>query len=110
MQSKCKLDYSNRSVYGKHCLNYFISSIFRYPNVAKGLFCSLFGIFSALTLAIAVFTKFVPTYDVLHELGTDLYIAPWTRVIPYLIGVGAGYVLFSSNGELTLQPVSSSIE
>lgn len=55
--------------------------------------------------AIAFFTRFTPAYDVIHELGTELYIAPWTRVLPYLTGVAAGYYMFSNNGQMHLEQV-----
>lgn len=83
-----------------------MNSIDRYPNAAKAIFCSLFGIFLALILSIAIFTKFTPAYDVMHSLGTDMYIAPWTRILPYLIGVGSGYIMFTFNGVMPLGEVS----
>lgn len=79
--------------------------IFRYPNAAKAIFCSLFGIFFGLIFSIAIFTKFTPAYDVMHSLGTDMYIAPWTRILPYLIGVGTGYAMFTLNGVMPLGEV-----
>lgn len=78
----------------------------RYPNAVKAVFCSLFGIFVAFLLAIAIFTKFTPAYDVMHSLGTDIYIAPWTRVLPYLIGVAAGYAMYTFNGVMPLGEVN----
>lgn len=81
-------------------------SHFRYPNTAKAIFCSLFGIFVAFLFTIAIFIKFTPAYDVMHSLGTDIYIAPWTRVLPYLIGVAAGYAMFTCNGVMPLGEVS----
>lgn len=80
--------------------------LFRYPNAAKAIFCSLFGIFVAFLFAIAIFTKFTPAYDVMHSLGTDMYIAPWTRILPYIIGVGSGYAMFTFNGVMPLGEVS----
>lgn len=80
--------------------------VHRYPNAAKAIFCSLFGIFFGLILSIAIFTKFTPAYDVMHSLGTDMYIAPWTRILPYFIGVGAGYAMFVMNGVMPLGKVS----
>lgn len=35
-----------------------------------------------------------------------MYIAPWTRVLPYLIGVAAGYAMHTMKGELPLGEVS----
>lgn len=65
----------------------------------------MFGIFSTLIFAIAMFKNFTPAYDVMHSLGTDLYVAPWTRVLPYLIGVAAGYCMFTFNGVMPLGEV-----
>lgn len=42
----------------------------------------------------------------MHSLGTDMYIAPWTRILPYIIGVGAGYAMFTFNGVMPLGKVS----
>lgn len=83
--------------------------MFRYPNAGKAIFCSLFGIFFGLIFSIAIFTKFTPAYDVMHSLGTDMYIAPWTRVLPYLIGVAAGYAMHTMKGELPLGEVSEEL-
>lgn len=63
----------------------------------------------ALILSIAVFTRFTPAYDVMHSLGTDMYIAPWTRILPYLIGVGSGYIMFSFNGVMPFGEVCNNI-
>lgn len=82
----------------------------RYPNVAKAVFCSFFGIFSTLIFSIAMFTKFTPAYDVMHSLGTDLYVSPWTRVLPYLIGVAAGYIMYTLNGVMPLGEVFFSMK
>lgn len=84
----------------------FVFQSNRYPNAAKAIFCSLFGIFVAFLLSIAIFTKFTPAYDVMHSLGTDMYIAPWARILPYLIGVGSGYAMFTFNGVMPLGEVS----
>lgn len=91
-----------------HFFRFYLNdfSIGRYPNAAKALYCSLFGIFAALVLLVATFDKFTPAYDVMHDLGYDLYISPFTRVLPYLIGVGAGYMMFTSNGQMPFQEVS----
>lgn len=56
---------------------------------------------------VATFDKFTPAYDVMHDLGYDLYVSPFTRVLPYLVGVGAGYMLFNTNGEMPFQEVRS---
>lgn len=78
----------------------------RYPNAAKAIFCSLFGIFMTCLFTVAIFKKFTPAYDVMHSLGTSMYISPWTRVLPYLVGVGSGYIMFTLNGVMPLGEVS----
>lgn len=37
--------------------------------------------------------KFLPSFDVLLFTGTELYISPWTRIIPYAVGVFCGWFL-----------------
>lgn len=78
---------------------------YRNQELAKKIFAALFVLFSLLMLGIAVSKEFTPAYDVMHELGTDLYIAPWTRILPYLIGVAAGWFLHTAEGVLPLQQV-----
>lgn len=95
-----------RSKYELNLINLHFLPSYRYPNAAKAIFCSLFGIFVAFLFAIAIFTKFTPAYDVMHSLGTDMYIAPWARILPYLIGVGCGYAMFTFNGVMPLGKVS----
>lgn len=108
MPSKCPAHAYARDI-RQHAHYYKELALFRYPNAVKAVFCSLFGIFVAFLLAIAIFTKFTPAYDVMHSLGTDIYIAPWTRVLPYIIGVAAGYAMFTFNGVMPLGEVSISI-
>lgn len=59
-----------------------------------------------LAFSIAIFTKFTPAYDVSNSLFTDVYIAPWTRIVPYLIGIAAGYSMHTFKGKLPLDEVS----
>lgn len=73
--------------------------------MAKKVFVGLFGMFSLLVLAIAIKVKFTPAYDVMHMLGEALYISPWSRIVPYFVGVAAGWVLFTAKGKLTFRPV-----
>lgn len=37
--------------------------------------------------------KFLPSFDVLLYTGTELYISPWTRIMPYAVGVCCGWYL-----------------
>lgn len=54
----------------------------------------------------AISKKFTPAYDVMHALFIEMYVAPWVRVLPYLVGVAAGYVMHTLKGELPLTNVS----
>ncbi len=54
---------------------------------------------------VAYKTKFEPAYDVMHELGDDMYTSPWTRILPYLIGVGSGWFLLHRKHELNIDKV-----
>ncbi|XP_055312462.1 O-acyltransferase like protein-like [Sitodiplosis mosellana] len=74
----------------------------KYPNAAKLMFCSLFAICVGLLFSVSIFIKFTLSYDVLHSLLSDIYIRPWTRVLPYLVGVAAGYVMYMMKGKLPL--------
>lgn len=73
--------------------------IFRHPRAARMIFLSLISGFSALLMIISWRHKFTPAYDVMHDLGMELYTAPWVRVIPYLIGLAVGWYLQTSHGE-----------
>lgn len=73
--------------------------------LAKKVLVSLFVGFSLLVLTIAVKNKFTPAYDVMHMLGNALYTAPWSRILPYLVGVAAGWVLFTTDGKMPFRPV-----
>lgn len=100
MRSKCVLLVPSLL----HLMTFFYS--FRNQNVAKKLFGVLFAAFSVLVVTIALRNEFTPAYDVMHTLGNALYIAPWSRIIPYMVGVAAGWILFTTNGKMPFQQVS----
>ncbi|KAL7051333.1 hypothetical protein ACKWTF_004432 [Chironomus riparius] len=56
-----------------------------------------FSMFTLLMLVIGVKKtfkyQFLPSFDVLLYTGTELYISPWTRIIPYAVGVACGWYL-----------------
>lgn len=54
---------------------------------------------------VAYKTKFEPAYDVMHELGDDMYTSPWTRILPYFIGVGSGWLLLNRKHILNIDKV-----
>ena len=49
--------------------------------------------------------KFLPSFDVLWMTGTELYIAPWTRITPYIVGVACGYFLNKNRKTFTASDV-----
>lgn len=78
---------------------------FRYPELTKKIFVSLFVASAVIVYYVAYKTKFEPAYDVMHELGDDMYTAPWTRILPYLIGVGSGWLLLNRKHVLNIDKV-----
>ncbi|XP_053687195.1 nose resistant to fluoxetine protein 6-like [Sabethes cyaneus] len=51
-------------------------------------------------MAITLMYHFVPSYDVLYNTGSALYIAPWARMSPYVVGVYFGWLLAATRGKL----------
>ncbi|KAL0106558.1 hypothetical protein PUN28_016332 [Cardiocondyla obscurior] len=47
--------------------------------------------------------EFVPTLDEQYRLVNVLYLPPWVRISPYIVGIIAGYVLSQLNGKLILK-------
>lgn len=41
----------------------------------------------------------------MHELGDDMYTSPWSRILPYLIGVGSGWILLNQKHSLNINKV-----
>ncbi|XP_055537122.1 uncharacterized protein LOC129725377 isoform X2 [Wyeomyia smithii] len=51
-------------------------------------------------MAITLMYHFVPSYDVLYNTGSALYIAPWARMSPYVVGVYFGWLLAATRDRL----------
>lgn len=68
------------------------------PAAAVGAYAALIVAFTVTVTVISWQLQFTPAYDVLHDLGTELYTVPWVRILPYLIGVGVGWYLHRSAG------------
>lgn len=62
-----------------------------------------------ITYTIAYVNKFTLAHDVHNSLGPQLYYAPHTRAIPYLIGIAAGYVTNTLNRKLLIGKFSIKI-
>ncbi|XP_037032707.1 nose resistant to fluoxetine protein 6-like isoform X2 [Bradysia coprophila] len=79
----------------------------KYPELTKKIFVALFVSFTVIVYFVAYRTKFEPAYDVMHELGDDMYTSPWTRILPYLIGVGSGWILLNRKDTLNIDKKST---
>lgn len=77
-------------------------------NKRLGLFT--FSLFSLVMFVIGVNLtfkyKFLPSFDVLLFTGTELYISPWTRIIPYAVGVTCGWFLKNYRKTFAVSDVS----
>lgn len=80
-----------------------------YRNKRLGLLA--FSLFSLVMFVIGVNLtfkyKFLPSFDVLLFTGTELYISPWTRIIPYAVGVTCGWFLKKYRKTFTVSDVSN---
>ncbi|KAG4070645.1 hypothetical protein HA402_013565 [Bradysia odoriphaga] len=79
----------------------------KYPELTKKIFAALFVASTVILYIVAYRTKFEPSYDVMHELGDDMYTSPWTRILPYLIGVGSGWILLNRKDWLNIDRKST---
>ncbi|KXJ79812.1 hypothetical protein RP20_CCG027970 [Aedes albopictus] len=89
-------------------MQYYMISVgllFVYAKNAK-LGKSIYALFAAATfvfnMAITLMYHFVPSYDVLYNTGSALYVAPWARMSPYVVGVYFGWLLAAARGNLQL--------
>ena len=73
----------------------FFFSSFRNNKLGIKIFCAFTAVMLAFGGFVTVKHKFLPTFDVLWRTGTELYIAPWTRIPPYCVGVACGWFLNS---------------
>lgn len=64
-----------------------------------------FAIGSAVTFKY----KFGVSFDVLLGTGTELYIAPWTRISPYCVGVACGWYLHSYRKKFIISNVRTTL-
>lgn len=45
------------------------------------------------------------TFDVLFELGTDIYTATFVRILPYIIGIMTAIYLHKNHNQITISKV-----
>lgn len=83
-----------------------LNSLLRNKTLGIKTFCAFtvgtFAISSVLTFK----HQFLPSFDVLWGTGTELYIAPWTRISPYCVGVACGWYLHSYRKSFDVSDVS----
>ncbi|XP_062553181.1 uncharacterized protein LOC134218266 [Armigeres subalbatus] len=89
-------------------MQYYMISVgllFVYAKNAK-LGKSIYVVFAAATfvfnMAITLMYHFVPSYDVLYNTGSALYVAPWARMSPYVVGVYFGWFLAMGGSNLQI--------
>jgi len=77
----------------------------------KTLGVKIFGSFAVISFVIACVVtlkhQFMPSFDVLLFTGTELYIAPWTRITPYTVGVFCGWFLERYKPTISIPRVSN---
>ncbi|XP_043488914.1 nose resistant to fluoxetine protein 6-like [Polistes fuscatus] len=76
----------------------FLSSM--YFKVAVILFCLLFISSIILSGCISYIYNYIPTMDKQYNVFEPLYIRPWIRIGPYLVGVIAAYIVVKLNHKL----------
>ncbi|XP_055613836.1 O-acyltransferase like protein-like, partial [Uranotaenia lowii] len=69
-------------------------------NTGKTLYQLCAAATFVFNMAITLMNHFVPSYDVLYNTGKALYIAPWARMSPYVVGVFFGWLLAAGRGKL----------
>ncbi|KAF3422276.1 hypothetical protein E2986_05851 [Frieseomelitta varia] len=99
------------NLYHWNDISSFITSLnftdyFRHCNTAVSL--GVVTLFSSLgsILYFSYTLNFVPTLDKQYSTLTDLYIRPWVRIVPYLVGMAISYLLIKWNYKLHLSKKS----
>lgn len=75
----------NFSIY--YSYSYFLLSHWRNARLAKMVCTAMFLATFSLVFAIGIHTDFLLSHDVLFSLGDEMYVRPWARIFPYLVGV-----------------------
>ncbi|XP_046739404.1 nose resistant to fluoxetine protein 6-like isoform X2 [Diprion similis] len=78
-----------------------LSSVFFYT--AVGVLTFLLISSTVLTGYISYIYEYVPTMDAQYNMLDILYDPPWTRIGPYIIGVGTAYILIKLNKKLDVK-------
>ncbi|GAB0090978.1 uncharacterized protein DMENIID0001_057660 [Sergentomyia squamirostris] len=79
------------------------------PELSKKIFMSIAGGILVISLISHWRNKFRCSFDVIYNTGTELYMAPWNRIHPYISGIFAGWFLISRSGKLNITPTTVKI-
>ncbi|XP_055716518.1 nose resistant to fluoxetine protein 6-like [Phlebotomus papatasi] len=74
------------------------------PELSKKIFLSFSGSILIISLVSHWRNRFQCSFDVIYNTGTELYMAPWNRIHPYISGIFAGWYLISRSGKLNISP------
>jgi len=77
------------------------------PELTKKIFICSFAAFTAIHFYKFYETKYTPANDVMTSTFDQLYTPPWMRIIPYLIGVGSGWLLVNRKHTLDIDKKSA---
>lgn len=69
----------------------------RYPRVVKTLTTVFLAGNIMWSYGIGMRTKFQLSFDTMFATGTDIYISPFVRILPYIIGAIAGWAFVEYN-------------
>ncbi|XP_011881904.1 PREDICTED: nose resistant to fluoxetine protein 6-like [Vollenhovia emeryi] len=78
-----------------------LSTIYFY--IAVAILAALLIGSIVLTGYLSYIYEYVPTLDEQYRLVDVLYLPPWVRITPYIVGMITGYILTQLNGKLLLK-------
>uniref|UniRef100_A0A1B0CRE7 Nose resistant-to-fluoxetine protein N-terminal domain-containing protein n=2 Tax=Lutzomyia longipalpis TaxID=7200 RepID=A0A1B0CRE7_LUTLO len=74
------------------------------PQLSKKIFIAFTSGIIIISLVSHWRHRFQCSFDVIYNTGTELYMAPWNRIHPYISGILAGWYLISRDGKLNISP------
>ncbi|XP_055680187.1 nose resistant to fluoxetine protein 6-like [Lutzomyia longipalpis] len=72
------------------------------PQLSKKIFIAFTSGIIIISLVSHWRHRFQCSFDVIYNTGTELYMAPWNRIHPYISGILAGWYLISRDGKLNI--------
>lgn len=74
----------------------------RHPGKAKTLFIIEFFSTILWTLIAGYRFQYSFSFDVVYNTGTEIYINPFVRIMPYFIGIGSGWFMAITKGNFKI--------